>query len=108
MPDSMTTGLLGSEAAKILKCHPENVRRLAREKMLLAHKVGRTWRLDPGSVARYARGHENQQLAIEWLVLGTDRDLRPRVDDLLRRTFNLSTDDVEEMLGIWEAKNVAS
>jgi len=37
------------EAAKMLKIHPETVRRLAREgKLPGAYRVGGQWRFDPG------------------------------------------------------------
>ncbi len=49
-----------SEAAKILKVHPETVRRLIREGKLPATKFGNKWLLDRDRVLMFAATYPGQ------------------------------------------------
>lgn len=90
-----------TEAACVLRCHPEHVRRLVRAGMLVATKPGKRYFISRQSLDRYLAGDGNMRLALEWLALVGNKKQAPRLVSLLRRTFHLPLDDIAEMLRVW-------
>ncbi|MES9804976.1 helix-turn-helix domain-containing protein [Streptomyces cinereoruber] len=51
-----TVELTAPEAAYLLECSPEYVRRLARTGRVLGRRAGRVWLIDPASLDSYRKG----------------------------------------------------
>lgn len=96
MQGHMTTDKVADE----LGLHPEYVRQLIRSRRLPATKVGRQWFVPEAEVVK--RRDASLSLALEWLREVPRRRQRAAViAGLMFRTFNLSDDQVAEIMGLW-------